>query len=157
MGDGDMPDLESLKKAVVGDAANETIKSGTLVTTRGIGVVAVGLIGTFLLLDQLGDTGPWKGMSATGKLMFVVAAGAIWAVVAAADAIARGLATASAQPRVVALPAGLVATKTGGVDSPGWHVAAVEVAPLHTGDAERFLIVKGSAFEWVLAKDLKFP
>jgi hypothetical protein len=128
-----------------------------LVTTRGIGVVAVGLIGTFLLLDQFGDTGPWKDMSASGKLMFVVAAGAIWGVVAGADAIARGIATSAARPSVVALPSGLVVTKTAGVDTPGWHVAAVQAAPQDASAGVRFLIVKGNAVEWISASELTFP
>ena len=152
-----MADLDSLKKSVLGDAANETIKSGTLVTTRGIGVVAVALIGTFLLLDQLGDTGPWKDMTAAQKLMFVAAAGAIWAVVAAADAIARGIAAPAARPSFVALPSGLTVTKTAGVDSPGWRVAAVKVAPLGDSADTLFLIVKDKAVEWASTSDLKFP
>ncbi|ALV43223.1 hypothetical protein AU252_20370 [Pseudarthrobacter sulfonivorans] len=45
--------LESFKKSLLGDKANQTIKSGTLVTTRGTGIIAVGLIGTFLLMDWL--------------------------------------------------------------------------------------------------------
>jgi hypothetical protein len=148
--------LESIKKAVTGDDSAEVIKSGTLVTTRGIGVVAVGLIGTFLLLDALGDTGPWASMSAAQKLFFVVACGAIWALVAAADAIARGLATAATQPIVMAMPPGLVATRTEGVDSPGWRVAAVEVPRTPNGHKVQFLVVNGSTHDWVDAADLKF-
>jgi hypothetical protein len=148
--------FESIKKAVTGDATTDVIKSGTLLTTRGIGVVAVGLIGAFLLLDQLGDAGPWASMDTAQKLSFVLACGAIWALVAAADAIARGLATAATQPLITALPSGLTASRTEGVDSPGWHVAAIEM-PRGAGDkGAQFLVVKGDKCEWVGVEDLDF-
>ena len=152
-----MAGLEGLKKAVAGDPANETIKSGTLVTTRGIGVVAVGLIGVFLLMDQLGEIGPWKDMSNAQKLAFVVAAGAIWAVVAAADAIARGLAAATTRATVTSMPPGLIATRTTGVDSPGWRVAAVQTGRSNNMEETRFLIIKGDKFDWVSTEELSFP
>jgi hypothetical protein len=151
-----MAGLDSIKKAVTGDAENATIKDGTLVTTRGIGVIAVALIGTFLLLDQLGDTGPWHDLSAGGKLAFLLGAGAIWAVVAAADAIARGIATAATRPTVASMPSGLVATRTEGKDSPGWRVAAVELSGTAGSEVVRFLVVKGTDHAWVAAADLSF-
>jgi hypothetical protein len=149
--------FEKIKKAVTGDATTDVIKSGTLLTTRGLGVVAVGLIGTFLLLDELGDAGPWASMDTSQKLLFVLGCGAIWALVAAADAIARGLATAAVQPLVTAMPPGLTASRTTGVDSPGWRVAAIEM-PRGTGEkGAQFLLVKGDKCEWVGVEDLVFP
>lgn len=147
--------LESFKKSLLGDKANQTIKSGTLVTTRGTGVIAVGLIGTFLLMDWLGAS-PWEGLQPDQKLSFVLATGAIWAVVAAADSIARGLATRSSVPVIVKLPAGLLATRTIGIDSSGWSVLAVEVTPDGKEEAMQFLVVKGSETAWVSSDDLEF-
>lgn len=147
--------LESLKKSLVGDKANQTIKSGTLVTTRGTGIIAVALIGTFLLMDWL-KAGPWEGLQPGEKLSFVLATGAIWAVIAAADSIARGLATRSSLPAIVRLPAGLLATRTSGRDSPGWSVLAIEVTPNGKKEAIQFLVVKGSETAWVASDDLEF-
>lgn len=75
-----------------GNDSEKIIKSGTLFVTRGVGVIAVGLIGLFFALDQAGE-GPWKDLSTEQKLDFIVAVGFIWAIVAAADAIARGIST----------------------------------------------------------------
>ncbi|TFV86526.1 hypothetical protein E4P40_12865 [Blastococcus sp. CT_GayMR20] len=148
--------LESIKKAVTGDATTDVIKSGTLLTTRGLGVVAVGLIGTFLLLDELGGTGPWASLDTSQKLLFVLGCGAIWALVAAADAVARGLATAATQPVLTAMPPGLVAVRTTGVDSPGWAVAAIQVPRVAGDEKPKFLVIKANAHEWVSADDLDF-
>lgn len=143
------------KKAIIGDKANETIKAGTLVVTRGIGVVAVGLIGTFTVMDWF-DSGPWRDMTPEQKLLFVLGAGFIWAIVLAADAIARGIATAATGDQMLVLPAGLMATKTEGVDDPGWRVAAVKIAPSGPSETASFLVLKGQAQEWVQANKLKF-
>lgn len=150
-----MTALESLKKSLLGDKANETIKSGTLVTTRGTGIIAVGLIGTFLVMDWL-NAAPWEGLLPDQKLTFILATGAIWAVIAAADSIARGLAARSSLSAIVELPAGLVATRTPGRDSPGWSVLAIEVTPNGIKEAVEFLVVKGSETAWVASKDLEF-
>lgn len=141
-----------ITKAILGDADNEIIKAGTLATTRGIGVVAASLIAVFFLMDQLRDSGPWKDFTAQQQLLFVLAAGLIWVLLAAADSIARGLAARATAPRVVALPAGLTATRTAGVDSPGWCVVALEVG----GPANKFYLVKGTESVWVTADDVTF-
>jgi hypothetical protein len=143
------------KKAIVGDKANETIKAGTLVVTRGIGVVAVGLIGTFTVMDWF-DGGPWRDMTPEQKLLFVLGAGFIWAIVLAGDAIARGLATAATGDQMLVLPSGLMATKTEGVDDTGWRVAAVKMAPNGTPETASFLLLKGRKQEWVQANELTF-
>lgn len=44
--------LTAIKASIAGNKADEVIKSGTLVVTRGIGVIAIGLIGTFIFLTS---------------------------------------------------------------------------------------------------------
>ncbi|MEU5884702.1 hypothetical protein [Spirillospora sp. NPDC047279] len=144
--------IDKIKKAVGGDPANEAIKAGTLLVTRGLGTVAIALIGTFFLLDQLGDRGPWHGMNSVQKLGFVLGAGFIWAVVATGDALARGIA-AGRPDALVALPPGLVATVTDGTDSHGWRVVGVRPA---AGEPE-FLVVKDDEVRWLPAGRLAFP
>lgn len=137
----------ALYKSIRGDEDAAVIKSGTLATTRGMGVVAAGLVALLPILDKVDDFGPWDDADAAAKLWFILGAGAIWAIVAAADAIARGL----AQPRVVALPASLAVTRTEGRDEAGWTAVAIEA-----GDSPRFLLVKGDKTAWVAAADLQF-
>jgi hypothetical protein len=96
-------------------------------------------------------------MATADKLNFVLASGAIWALVAAADAIARGLATARQNDYVATLPTGLKAKKTKGTDSPGWTVAAVRFSGGTGGDDPCYLLVKsGQPAEWVSKDDLDF-
>lgn len=51
-------------------------QSGNAANDPRYRVIAVGLIGVFLLLDSL-DVGPWKDLKSPGQLLFVVASGAI--------------------------------------------------------------------------------
>lgn len=139
---------ESIKKSIVGDEESAIIKSGTLVTTRGTAIIAVGLMGVFLALEEF-DIEPWSGFSDTKKFAFVLAVGAIWAVVAAADSIARGIATAATAPVVVRLPPGLTATRTVGKDSPGWKVVAIQTGRREDGSDALFLLCKASEVVWV--------
>lgn len=141
-----MTALDSLKKAIAGDEGSEIIKSGTLATTRGTGVVAIALVGVFLVVESL-DFGPWKDASSAQQLTFVLGAGAIWAVVAGADSIARGISTANART-VVTLPPGLVATKTDGQDEPGWAVVAIDIGNGKEG-SQQYLLSKGGKAEWL--------
>lgn len=90
-----------------GKGSEKVIKAGTLFITRGAGAIAVGLVGLFYGLDQWAGKGPWVNLSGSEKLRFVVAVGFIWAIVAAADAIARGISTGlirSREPLVVLDP-----------------------------------------------------
>jgi hypothetical protein len=146
---------DSIKKAVLGDAANEVIKAGTTVATRGIGVIAIALLGTFYLLDQFGDAGPWEKMTASAKLWFVLGAGAIWAVVAAADTLARGI-SAAKQPPFLEFPAGLDAALLKGQNEPGWRVVGAKLSG--TGDTfgYEFLAIKGDEVRWLKAEQLDF-
>lgn len=145
--------IEKIKKAVVGDPASQTIEAGTLVTTRGIGVIIVGLIGGLLLLESF-DYGPWTNLATWQQFTFVVASGFIWSIVAAADGIARGLA-ADAEVRIVALPPGLRCTHLVGEDEPGWTVAAARIGPSSDNSLE-FLIVKGTTHQWAKTGELRF-
>jgi hypothetical protein len=148
---------EALKKSVLGAKEEELIKAGTMVVTRGIGIIALGLIGTFWLLDALGDRGPWAGMDLWQKIVFVAVAAGVWSIVAAADAIARGLATARATDVVAALPPGLKATVTTGLDSPGWSVVAVRLVEGKESESLKYLVVKESEpATWMSPDDLKF-
>ena len=94
------------------------------------------------------------------KVAFIIAAGLIWAIVAAADNLARGLATAAKTP--VQLPSGLSASRivhvNGGpnLTDPGWSVVAVLAPTTATGTAD-FLIVKNGTTAWVAANKLTFP
>lgn len=145
---------EALKKSILGAKEDEVIKSGTTAVTRGIGVVALGFVGTFYLLEQFADVGPWTGLDTGQRLTFVIAAAAVWAIVAAADVIGRGL--AHENDVVTALPRGLTATKTKRTDDPGWSVVAIRFPSGGTGDP-RYLVVKaGQPVEWLSAEDLRF-
>ena len=147
----------ALKEAVLGSDQDEIIKAGTLTVTRGIGVIAVAFVGTFYLLDQFGDKGPWHGLTTPQKLTFVIAAALVWAIVASGDAIARGLATARQNDLVASLPTGLRATKTDGTDSAGWSVVAVKFSPGAGADGPEYLLVKaGQAASWLPAEKISF-
>ena len=146
---------EQIKKAIFGDKQAEMIKSGTLVVTRGIGVIGIGLVGTFFVLDQF-DTGPWKDMTAVQKLWFVLGAGFIWALVAGADSVARGLTSAARSDRVLVLPPGLVGTRTEGKDEQGWRATAAKFAADGAQEGVSFLVIKGDKHAWVAAKDFHF-
>src|SRR4051794_14315944 len=146
---------DSLKKSLLGDKSNEIIKAGTLVTTRGTGVIAVALIAVFIVMDEL-DVGPWRTLSDDSKLLFVATVGFVWAIVAGADAIARGLATRNAAPAVIHLPRGLKATRTEKTDSRGWSVVAVSVPSEDDQQPLRFLIEKGGTVVWTTADSLSF-
>lgn len=158
--------LDSLKKAVAGDEDAAVIKSGTLATTRGAGFAAAGLVAVFTAMDLLAFK-PWDELDPLIKWAVVVSIGAIWAMMAAADSLARGLATAgdsvakgltasAAAPSFVRLPPGLKVTRTEGTDSPGWTALAVEVSKADEKDELRFLVTKGSDVVWVKADDLAF-
>lgn len=147
---------KALKESIVGAKHEELIKSGTLVVTRGIGIVAVAFVGTFFLLDMFNE-GPWASLDTWQKLAFVVAAALVWAIVAAADAIARGHATASRHDLVAALPKGLAVIKTKGRDESGWTAVAVKFAVTEGAEGPRYLIVKeGKPAEWAAEEDLAF-
>lgn len=147
----------ALKEAVLGSDQDEIIKAGTLTVTRGIGVIAVAFVGTFYLLDQFGDKGPWHGLTTPQKLTFVIAAALVWAIVASGDAIARGLATARQNDLVASLPTGLRATKTEGTDSAGWSVVAVKFSPGAGANGPEYLLVKaGQAASWLPAEKISF-
>ncbi len=147
----------ALKKAIIGSKDEEIIKAGTLAVTRCVGIVALALVGTFLLLDQLGNVGPWPRMTTTEKLQFVIAAAAVWAAIAGADSIARGLATARQNDFVATLPAGLKGTKTEGIDDRGWSVVAVKFPAASGSEGAKYLVIKaGKPAEWLDADKLKF-
>ena len=145
--------IESIKKAVLGDNATETIKAGTLVTTRGIGVVLVALIGGLVLLDQF-DYGPWKELVTWQKFTFVTAGGFIWSIAAGTDAIARGI-SAGAAPHFITIPTGLRCTYLVGEDSADRLVAAARL-PTDGINSPEFLIVKGATHQWAKAAELRF-
>lgn len=158
--------FDRLKKAVAGDEGAAVIKSGTLATTRAAGVAAVALVVAFITMDSFGFA-LWDELSSLVKWGVVVAIGAMWALMAAADSVARGLATAgdavgkglavaAAAPSFVRLPAGLNVTRTEGTDSPGWIAVAVEVSRVAEKDELRFLVTKGSDAVWVKADDIAF-
>jgi hypothetical protein len=147
--------VDSLVKALKGDKSTEVIKAGALATTRASGSVALGLIGVFAILDVL-DVGPWEGFSSEAKFQFVLGTGALWAVLAAADSIARAIATAAVVPSIIRLPAGMTASYTIGIDSPGWMVVAAEITPGGADSPTRYLLYKDDKTMWASAPELKF-
>ncbi len=150
-----MPVLESIKKSLVGDKATEIIKSGTLLTTRGTAVVAVSLIGVAVFMEFV-EAPVWNEASPDMKLWFVIATGVVWAIVAAADSIARGIATAATARQVVRLPAGLRATRLDGADSRGWAVLAMTADRGGAQESVRFLVAKGDDLVWLDPGQLQF-
>src|SRR3954470_23416453 len=97
---------DSLKKSLLGDKSNEIIKAGTLVTTRGTGVIAVALIAVFIVMDEL-DVGPWRTLSDDSKLLFVATVGFVGGMGAGADPFPGARPTQTAAPAVIHLPRGL--------------------------------------------------
>jgi hypothetical protein len=151
----------SISAAIFGSSDDEVIKAGTLAVTRGAGVIAVGVNALFALLDAA-DTGPWKTLDLNQKLIFVLTTAAIWAFIAAADSVARGLGTqgdaiakglATQQIAFLPLPGQLGATLTPGDDDPGWVVMGVQVSPGST--PPQYLITKGGAVKWTPADELR--
>jgi hypothetical protein len=137
----------ALEKSILGDPDNAIIKSGTLNVTRGAGVIAVGLNAVSAALDAAG-TGPWKHLTSDQKLLFVLVTGAIWGLIIAADAIARGLAVIG-KNRLVTLPGGVTAKTTKGTDVPGWSVVAAD-------GQGRFLLVKsGHDPQWLSTEEFE--
>lgn len=147
---------------------HEPIRAGTLRTTRATGLVAVAAVVAVLAVpDAIG----LAAVSATDRLSASVAIGFVWAAVAAADALARGLATArgprTAASYAVAMqqvaherdlrhgfrpidpPLSVVLTDKRGADEDGWSVVASAVSD---GVCE-FCCVKGALVEWRRSDD----
>jgi hypothetical protein len=149
-----------LKKLLAGDKAAEEIKSGTLATTRGSGYLAVILVGVLIGLDGLGWD-RWDSLGNSTKWWIGVAIVAAWTAIAAADSIARGIASSKPDRSGVAmLPTGVEATLTTGTDR-NVHVLAVRLPEDDDPGKATWLVAEkdGSAAKatWVEAKELKFP
>jgi hypothetical protein len=133
---------------------SDLIKSGALRTTVGTGVGAVVVaIGT--AINPVFDAVVGKDAPSWVKAIILIAAIMAWAVIAAADALARGYAAGRAAPQVTPAPAGLSAKYIPGRNDPEYRVAAFELTP--GSDALRCLVTRTrEAPSWKDAKDLEF-
>lgn len=150
----------------LGSTESDAIKARTLNLTLGSGFAAFiasgvtvfngsfkAIFGKNLSANQLAHT----------KTTVLVAVIAAFALIAAADLIARAWATASSEPNkaiaehyvVAAAPSGLRATKIRDEDESGFTVAAVRFKPADPDAVEYLLVKSGSAPGWVAGKDLK--
>ena len=141
---------ESVGKAIAGDEETAVIRSGTLFVTRSAGVIAAVIIAIAQFEWGL-------ALADSEKLWASVAAVAVWAFLAAADAIARGYATAHSGPYVTALPSPLKAELPGlpSADEKGWNVFLIRTSP-HDPDDVSYWVVKGSEAHWKAASEVEF-
>ena len=142
--------------AFADDKSVDVIQAGTLRTTRGTALVLVSILPIFYALDEITDI---KWLTDERKFLAAIAAGFIWAIVSAADSLARGLATKATDPAQAAqasyaLPTTMKCGRTAGEDDPGWDAVAIRNANQDSGP--EFLVVKGTTTAWVKATDLKF-
>jgi hypothetical protein len=141
------------------DSPSDAIKARTLNLTRVSGLAAV--IATAITVFNksfkaiFGDKLTGVNL-ANAKLTLVVAVIAAFALIAVADLIARAWATAAGGSFVIAsAPGGLTATKTEGVDEPGYTVAAVRFKPTEPDAVEYLLVKAGEAPGWTVGSKLK--
>jgi hypothetical protein len=138
-----MAELADVGKALFGDEDSEVVKSGTLAVTRMTGwVAAAGL--------ALTNTEVFGELSSTNKLWGSIAIVAVFAFIASADVIARGLVSAQAQPDIRTLPTPLNVTIP---DKPtaeerGWKAVLLR-SGAQAPDEIEFWVVKGDKAEWV--------
>jgi hypothetical protein len=141
------------------DEEGNVINGDTLNVTKGAGLAAVivALVtGINPLFDEIfgDDATPWVK---AGIIMTVIGA---WALIAAADALARGYASGQAasapKTEIATLPRGLRATYERGRDVTGWRVAAIKL-DVADPDKPQFLIVKADEdAKWAPVEDLRF-
>jgi hypothetical protein len=145
--------LESLRKSVLGDKNSEVIKAGTLAVTRGATTAAAGILAIYAVLQVAGFEG-WEVIPPAERIWLVVATGGVWAIIAAADAVARGLATSKPNNPFATLPEGLKVTRLEGIDEPGWSAVALR---WETADGDpQWLVARGDEAEWVATGQLRF-
>jgi hypothetical protein len=150
--------LEDLLDAFAADGDVDVIKAGTLRTTRGTALSLIAFLTVVYAVDGFGNTIDW--VTADNKYLLALGAGLMWAIVAAADALARGIATGRTEAATVAasasyaLGAVLTCTRTEGPDDPGWKAVAIRRST--SDDGPEFLLTKGAKVEWVKAEHLKF-
>lgn len=79
--------LASLLDAFADDKSVDVIQAGTLRTTRGTALVLASILPIFYALGAVTDI---KWLTDERKFLAAIAAGFIWAIVSAADSLARG-------------------------------------------------------------------
>lgn len=141
---------ESIAKAIAGDEDAAVIKSGTLAVTRGAGVVAAAVIAAAQL------EWPFPDLTSLQKLSAALVSVGIWSFLAAADAIARGYATAHARPTTTAFPTPLKIRIPAepAANEAGWKAFLVRTGP--AADDVDYWVVKGDAAKWVKASEIVF-
>jgi hypothetical protein len=145
----DVPGLQS--KPEPGDA----ITGGTLNLTKtsAFGAAVVGLV---TAINPLFESVFGEDASDWIKAAIIIAAIASWALIATADILGRGYASANQNLQIAPMPSAAIASKTVGGDVAGYSVVAVRLDPTKRDSAE-FLITKtGKETEWIDGKDLDF-
>lgn len=154
-------------KALFGDKDEEVIKAGTLAVTRGSGVIV-----TAAAAAAVTDW-PFE-LTDSQRIQVGLTSAAIWAFLAAFDAVARGLATSAktrgesevkaaallltrpTDTQVVALPKALEVALPGepAKEESGWHASLVRIGAPEDDESPEFFVTKGDTKKWVAAKDL---
>jgi hypothetical protein len=141
-----MPSIPSL-------SGDKVIASPALRLTTFSAVAALVVAGGSLFTDKWFDQLLGDNASASTRASVFIAVVGAWALIAVADVLARGYATAHGS-RIVTAPAGLpMATRTKGTAVSGFTVAAIRV----DGDGDSYLLVKaGQQPAWVPGGELAF-
>lgn len=141
--------------AVLREPKDDVIDAGALRSTwitgavAGVGALVVAFNEHFLKIfgDHVGDS---------TKAAVLIALVAAWAVIGAADLIARSTATAASlsSRRVMAAPPGLTVKTTEGDDESGWKVAAIDPGA-RDAEALWLLLKTGKAPQWVKTSEIR--
>lgn len=142
----------AIDPAPIRDPANDVIKAGTT-KIASLSAIVGGLAGLDVafsddLVNIFGDTPPTAGIKAT----ILVALIAAWALIAAADLITRGIATAASQAKLAIAPAGMEVRRTdqeGTTAERHWIVVAAEFDPTKPESAKLLVVKSGEQPAWV--------
>jgi hypothetical protein len=144
-----MAEPNDVVKALFGDEESAVVKSGTLAVTRLTGWVAAGGL-------ALTNTEVFGELSGSDKLWGSIAIVGVFAFIAAADAVARGYATAHAQPDVRTLPSPLRVSlpDKAAEEEKGWKAYLLRFDPKKPEDLE-FWVAKDEEALWVRAEKIR--
>ncbi len=150
-----MDDGSLLSKITTGKGNDSVIEAGTLAVTRTTGWVAAAFTALWAALQAL-DPDSWKDIDLEKRVWMLIGAGAVWAIVAGTDAIARGIATAKQNAPVATMPKGLKVSRPAmpSDNEDEWNVVAVR---WEKPDADpQWLIAKDNEVKWVETSDIDF-
>jgi hypothetical protein len=136
---------------------SDLIKSGALRTTVGTAVGGV-IVAIGTAINPVFDAVVGKDAPAWVKAIILVAAVSAWAIVAAADVLARSYVAAHAQEQILPAPAGMNAKFPEMGTERAWQIAALKFVPNKKApdDVECLIVRTGGKPDWKKATDLTF-